>query len=247
MEAFHLRGRRPVEAHLPRLLDDIGAIVDGQSQTDPQFRNQRLYTRLSVEEVHRQLIAQKGYTSQSCPKHETLRLRLNALGYYPQRVAKTRPKKILPRPTSSSTTARVVNANHQSHKEMQGPDVILVWVSRSRKTPTSLYLAIQYGLKASNYPLIPGDFERPKLPPALVAHRKNIYGLTIAPDRLSEICNERQHNPRYASLDNCRMEVSEAEGMMRREGIRWLSTTTQSIEEIATTIPQEIRPERLVY
>ncbi len=61
VEAFRLRGRWPVEAHRPRLLDDIRAIVDGQSQTDPQFRNQRLYTRLSVEEVRRQLIAQKGY------------------------------------------------------------------------------------------------------------------------------------------------------------------------------------------
>ena len=88
---------------LPRLLDDIRAIVDGQSQTDPQFRTQRLYTRLSVEEVRRQLIAQKGYTSANCPGRETLRLRLNALGYYPQRVAKTRPKKRLPRPTPSSS------------------------------------------------------------------------------------------------------------------------------------------------
>ena len=86
-------------AHLPRLLDDIRAIVDGQSQTDPQFRNQRLYTRLSVEEVRRQLIAQKDYTSANCPKRETLRLRLNALGYHPQRVAKKRS----PKPTPSSS------------------------------------------------------------------------------------------------------------------------------------------------
>jgi len=135
----------------------------------------------------------------------------------------------------------------QSHKDLQGSDVILVGVSRSGKTPTSLYLAMQYGLKASNYPLIPEDFERRQLPPALVPHRKKIFGLTIGPERLSEIRNERRPNSRYASLDNCRMEVSEAESMMRREGIRWLSTTTKSIEEIATTILQEIRPERLEY
>ena len=110
----------------------------------------------------------------------------------------------------------------QSHKDLQGSDVILVGVSRSGKTPTSLYLAMQYGLKASNYPLIPEDFDRRKLPPALVPHRKKIFGLTIAPERLSEIRNERRPNSRYASLENCRMEVSEAEGMMRREGIRWL-------------------------
>jgi [pyruvate, water dikinase]-phosphate phosphotransferase / [pyruvate, water dikinase] kinase len=135
----------------------------------------------------------------------------------------------------------------QSHRDLQGSDVILVGVSRSGKTPTSLYLAMQYGLKASNYPLIPEDFERRKLPPALVPHRKKIFGLTIAAERLSEIRNERRPNSRYASLENCRMEISEAESMMRREGIRWLSTTTKSIEEIATTILQEIQPERLVY
>ena len=135
----------------------------------------------------------------------------------------------------------------QSHKDLEGSDVILVGVSRSGKTPTSLYLAMQHGLKASNYPLIPEDFERRKLPPALMPHRKKIFGLTIAPERLSEIRNERRPNSRYASLENCRAEVNEAEAMMRREGIRWLSTTTKSIEEIATTILQEIRPERLAY
>ena len=135
----------------------------------------------------------------------------------------------------------------QSNKDLAGSDVILVGVSRSGKTPTSLYLAMQYGLKASNYPLIPEDFDRHQLPPALVPHRKKIFGLTIAAERLAQIRNERRPNSNYASLANCRHEIHEAEAMMRREGIRWLSTTTKSIEEIATTILQEIRPERLVY
>ena len=135
----------------------------------------------------------------------------------------------------------------QSNRDLQGADVILVGVSRSGKTPTSLYLAMQYGLKAANYPLIPEDFERRQLPPALAPHRNKIFGLTIAPERLAEIRAERRPNSRYAALDNCRMEVAEAESMMRRSGIRWLSSTTKSIEEIATTILQEIRPERLVY
>jgi regulator of PEP synthase PpsR (kinase-PPPase family) len=135
----------------------------------------------------------------------------------------------------------------QSNTDLESSDVILVGVSRSGKTPTSLYLAMQHGLKASNYPLIPEDFDRRQLPPALVPHRKKIFGLTIAPERLSEIRNERRPNSQYASLANCRHEVSAAEAMMRREGIRWLSTTTKSIEEIATTILQEIRPERLAY
>jgi regulator of PEP synthase PpsR (kinase-PPPase family) len=135
----------------------------------------------------------------------------------------------------------------QSNRDLQGADVILVGVSRSGKTPTSLYLAMQHGLKAANYPLIPEDFERRQLPPALAPFRTKLFGLTIQPERLSEIRNERRPNSRYASLENCRMEVSEAEAMMRRAGIRWLSTTTKSIEEIATTILQEIRPERLTY
>ena len=134
----------------------------------------------------------------------------------------------------------------QSNRDLAGSDVILVGVSRSGKTPTSLYLAMQYGLKASNYPLIPEDFDRRQLPPALVPHRQKIFGLTIAPERLAQIRNERRPNSTYASLVNCRHEIHEAEAMMRREGIRWLSTTTKSIEEISTTILQEIRPERLI-
>jgi len=135
----------------------------------------------------------------------------------------------------------------QLNRDLESSDVILVGVSRSGKTPTSLYLAMQHGLKASNYPLIPEDFERRQLPPALAPHKKKIFGLTIQPERLSEIRNERRPNSKYASLPNCRHEVAEAEAMMRRAGIRWLSTTNKSIEEIATTILQEVSPERLIY
>ena len=135
----------------------------------------------------------------------------------------------------------------QLNRDLESSDVILVGVSRSGKTPTSLYLAMQHGLKASNYPLIPEDFERRQLPPALIPHKKKIFGLTIQPERLCEIRNERRPDSKYASLANCRHEVAEAEAMMRRAGIRWLSTTNKSIEEIATTILQEINPERLIY
>jgi len=135
----------------------------------------------------------------------------------------------------------------QSNRDLEQSDVILVGVSRSGKTPTSLYLAMQYGMKASNYPLIPEDFERRQLPVALVPHKRKIFGLSIQPERLSEIRNERRPNSKYASMENCRMEVQEAESMMRRAGIRWLSTTTKSIEEIATTILQEVQPDRLTY
>ena len=129
----------------------------------------------------------------------------------------------------------------QSHKNLAEADVILVGVSRSGKTPTSLYLAMQYGIKAANYPLIPEDFERGKLPSALHLYKGKIFGLTIAPERLSEIRNERRPGSKYAALENCRYEVNEAEHMMKREGIRWLSSTAKSIEEISTTILQELK------
>ncbi|SNS77290.1 hypothetical protein SAMN06265795_106127 [Noviherbaspirillum humi] len=129
----------------------------------------------------------------------------------------------------------------QSHQNLEAADVILVGVSRSGKTPTSLYLAMQYGIKAANYPLIPEDFERGKLPSGLLPFRRKIFGLSIAPDRLAEVRNERRPGSKYAAIENCRYEVNEAEKMMRREGIRWLSSTTKSIEEIAAMILQEIR------
>jgi len=135
----------------------------------------------------------------------------------------------------------------QSHKNLSSADVILVGVSRSGKTPTSLYLAMQYGIKAANYPLIPDDFERGKLPSSLPPFREKIFGLSISPERLSEIRHERRAGSKYASIENCRYEVNEAELMMKREGIRWLSSTTKSIEEIATTILQEIKPDRRDY
>jgi hypothetical protein len=129
----------------------------------------------------------------------------------------------------------------QSHKNLELADVILVGVSRSGKTPTCLYLAMQYGVKSANYPLIPDDFERGVLPSELKKYQSKLFGLTIQANRLSEIRNERRPGSKYASLDNCRYEVNEAEAMMKRENISWLSSTHKSIEEIATTILQDIK------
>jgi regulator of PEP synthase PpsR (kinase-PPPase family) len=128
----------------------------------------------------------------------------------------------------------------QSNKGLEHADVILVGVSRCGKTPTSLYLAMQHGIKAANYPLIPEDFDRGRMPEVLYRYRAKLFGLSIAPERLSEVRFERRPNSLYAALENCRAEVASAETMMRREGVRWLSTTTKSIEEIATTILQEL-------
>jgi len=135
----------------------------------------------------------------------------------------------------------------QSAKNLAQADVILVGVSRSGKTPTSLYLAMQHGIKAANYPLIPEDFDRGQIPSSLAPYRKKCFGLTIDPERLAQIRNERRPGSKYAALDNCRYEVKEAEQMMRREGIEWLSSTHKSIEEIATTILRDLRPDRLMY
>jgi regulator of PEP synthase PpsR (kinase-PPPase family) len=135
----------------------------------------------------------------------------------------------------------------QSSKNLAEADVILVGVSRSGKTPTSLYLAMQHGIKAANYPLIPEDFERGHLPGSLNPFKRKCFGLTIAADRLHQIRQERRPDSKYASMENCRYEVGQAESMMRREGIAWLSSTHKSIEEIATTILRDLRPDRLMY
>ena len=131
----------------------------------------------------------------------------------------------------------------QLHADLEHAEVILVGVSRSGKTPTCLYLAMQHGIRAANYPLIPDDFERRRLPAVLYRYKPKLFGLSIAPERLAEIRHERRPGSRYASIENCRYEVGEAEAMMRREGIRWLSSTTKSIEEIAATILQALQIE----
>jgi Rhodopirellula transposase DDE domain len=102
LDAFSARGRKRAEAHLPNLLGDIRAIVDSQSQADPQFRTTRLYTRLSAAEVRRQLIAQKGYTDDELPTVQTITTKLNTLGYFPKKVAKSPPQKKFPKPRRSS-------------------------------------------------------------------------------------------------------------------------------------------------
>ena len=135
----------------------------------------------------------------------------------------------------------------QSSRNLESADVILLGVSRSGKTPTSLYLAMQHGIKAANYPLIPEDFDRGRLPTPLAPHKRKCFGLTINPERLAQIRHERRPGSKYAALENCRYEVNEAEAMMRREGVAWLSSTHKSIEEIATTILRDLRPDRLIY
>ncbi len=126
-------------------------------------------------------------------------------------------------------------------------DVILVGVSRCGKTPTSLYLAMQYAVRAANFPLIPEDFERGCLPGVLQGFRNKLFGLSIDPERLSEVRQERRPNSQYASLGQCHYEVSQAERLMRMENIPWLSTTSKSIEEISAKVLDQVGLDRRTF
>jgi len=125
-------------------------------------------------------------------------------------------------------------------------DIILIGVSRTGKTPSSVYLGMQFGIKAANYPLIPDDLELNKLPAALVDHKRKLFGLTIRPARLAEIRNERKPNSTYASLRNCVDEIKMAEVLYRQYKIPYIDTTQLSIEEIAARMLQRAGIERRV-
>ena len=115
-------------------------------------------------------------------------------------------------------------------------DVVLIGVSRSGKTPTCIYMAMQYGIFAANYPLTEDDFEGKQLPAPLRTQTAKLFGLTIAPSRLQQIRNERRPGSRYASLSQCEYEVRSAEGLFQRFGIPHQNTTECSIEEIASRV-----------
>jgi regulator of PEP synthase PpsR (kinase-PPPase family) len=132
-------------------------------------------------------------------------------------------------------------------RDLSKAQVILVGVSRCGKTPTSLYLALQFGVRAGNFPLTPDDFADKKLPASVVPFRDKLFGLTIQAERLREIREERRPGSKYALLENCRYEVREAEAMMKRENIPMLDTSSKSIEEIATTIMHRAQLARHIY
>lgn len=126
-------------------------------------------------------------------------------------------------------------------------DLILVGVSRSGKTPTCLYMALHYGIRAANYPLTDDDLDRLELPRSLSPHRHKLFGLTIDPGRLQQIRQVRRPDSRYAKLDQCQREVAAAEVMFRNERLPSLSTTNASIEEIASKILTALGIERKLF
>jgi hypothetical protein len=134
-----------------------------------------------------------------------------------------------------------------STRDLDEADIVLVGVSRSGKTPTCLYLALQFGIRTANYPLVAEDFSRNALPSQLHHLRRKLYGLTIAPERLQVVRNERRPGSRYSTLANCQFEVRAAEALLRQEGVPYIDTSRKSIEEIAATILHETRLMRHIY
>ncbi|APX63044.1 MULTISPECIES: posphoenolpyruvate synthetase regulatory kinase/phosphorylase PpsR [Acinetobacter] len=117
-------------------------------------------------------------------------------------------------------------------------DLILIGVSRSGKTPTSIYLSLQFGIRVANYPLTEEDLDDNRLPAVLRPHKNKLFGLMIDADRLVAIRTERKANSRYASFSQCQMELRAIEGIYISEGIKYLNVSEMSIEEISTRVLQ---------
>ncbi|WP_158968653.1 pyruvate, water dikinase regulatory protein [Paraglaciecola sp. L3A3] len=142
----------------------------------------------------------------------------------------------------------LANDDGSNLKDYHEADIILVGVSRSGKTPTSLYLALQYGIKAANYPFTEDDMgEILRLPKILRQFKNKLFGLTIEAQRLHQIRSERKANSRYASLPQCKMELREVENLYRKEKIPFLNSTHFSIEEISAKILAETGLKRKNY
>jgi len=136
----------------------------------------------------------------------------------------------------NATNFALANDDGSGSHEYERADIILIGVSRSGKTPTCLYLALQYGVFAANYPLADEEFESGRIPQSLLKHRAKLQGLSIAPDRLQQIRNERRPDSRYSSAAQVAYEVRAAEALFERYGIDYINTTECSIEEIASRI-----------
>jgi len=132
-------------------------------------------------------------------------------------------------------------------RDLSDADIILVGVSRSGKTPTCLYMAMQFGIRAANYPLVPEDFSTMQLPGQLRTLKSRLRGLTIKAERLHQIRNERRPGSTYATLANCEYEIRQAEALMRQMAIPYLDATSKSVEELATTILHEAKLVRRIY
>ncbi|WP_251359801.1 pyruvate, water dikinase regulatory protein [Kangiella sp. TOML190] len=139
------------------------------------------------------------------------------------------------------------NDDGMTTQQYDKADIILVGASRCGKTPTSLYMAMQFGIFAANYPFTDEDIPNIKLNQGLAQNKQKIYGLTIDPMRLHEIRNERRPNSKYSSMPQCMLEVREVEALYRRENIPFINTTSRSVEELAVKIMADTEIERRIY
>lgn len=144
----------------------------------------------------------------------------------------------------NATNFALANDDGAVTRDYDRADLVLVGVSRTGKTPTCLYMALQYGIFAANFPFADEEFETGRLPQSLVKHERKLYGLTIAPERLQQIRNERRPNSKYASASQVEYELRTAEAIFRRYGIPYIDTTECSIEEIASRILDKTGVER---
>lgn len=132
-------------------------------------------------------------------------------------------------------------------KEYKLADLILIGVSRSGKTPTSIYLALQFGIFAANYPLTEEDLQNSSLPKVLIPYQKKLFGLTVDPERLQQLRQERLPNSHYSSLERCKLEDKQIKHLYNINQIPYLDTTTKSIEETSTSILAKIGLPRRLY
>ncbi|HDM8222789.1 TPA: kinase/pyrophosphorylase [Vibrio campbellii] len=132
-------------------------------------------------------------------------------------------------------------------KGLDEADIILLGVSRSGKTPTSLYMAMQFGLRVVNYPFIAEDVKMMRLLPEFEVHRHKLFGLTINPERLNEIRENRLSGSEYASTEQCKLELDTVEALFRREAIPYINTSSLSVEEITTRILERAGMKRRLF
>ncbi len=129
----------------------------------------------------------------------------------------------------------------QSSRAIDKADVVIIAPSRCGKTPTTMYLALQHGLLVANYPLTDDDFPAAGLPRAIAKYSRRCFGLTSTPLRLSQVRHERRPGSRYASLEQCTLELRRAESLYRRSGIPFLNSATKSVEEMSAVIMQTMK------
>ncbi|MCH9705345.1 MAG: kinase/pyrophosphorylase [Proteobacteria bacterium] len=210
--------------------------ISASAKAHPERRPIVFYT--FADESFASIIEQSGALTMDC-LDTFIRPLAKELGREPSHATGTRLDEKRARDYQRRIDALNYTMNHDDGISMHRyaeADIILIGVSRSGKTPTSLYLALHYGVFAANYPLVDEDLTNTRLPEKLTAYSDKLYGLTIAPQRLTQIRGERRPNSRYAELDKCRQEVGTALRLFDENNIRYLDVTRQSVEELASKI-----------